>query len=248
MRITCTSKRLVARFAVAVLVFSPPAARLAAAQAQNQPISQLQERVAEVKESAAKNKQALSQYSWQQKQTISVKGEVKDTKTFQVRLGPDGKPQKTEVGNLPQSGGGEQGPGRRVKEKKAEEYKEYGQQIAALAQQYAQPNPEKLQQAYEQGNLELASDGGPAGQVQMVIKNYVKPNDKVTLTFNQQAKAIQSLHILSYLNDPKDAVAIDAQYSQLPDGTNHVSGMQINGTSKGLVVTTQNSDYKKSTM
>jgi hypothetical protein len=79
----------------------------------------------------------------------------------------------------------------------------------------------------------------------MVIKNYVKPNDQVTLIFSQQTKAIQSLKIQSYLTDPKDAVNIDAQYSQLPDGTNHVSNMQINGVSKNLTITTQNSDYHK---
>jgi len=33
--------------------------------------------------------------------------------------------------------------------------------------------------------------------------------------FNQQAKAIQSLQIQSYLTDPKDAVTIAAQFSQV---------------------------------
>jgi hypothetical protein len=91
----------------------------------------------------------------------------------------------------------------------------------------------------------MLGSGGAPGEVKMVISNYVKPNDKVTLTFNQQAKAIQGMQIQSYLADPKDAVTIAAQYSQLPDGTNHVSTMQINGVSKSLQITTQNSDYHK---
>jgi hypothetical protein len=73
----------------------------------------------------------------------------------------------------------------------------------------------------------------------------VKPNDQVTLVFNQQAKAIQSVQIQSYLSDPKDAVTIAQQFSQLPDGTNHVSTSQINGVSKELTVTSQNSNYQK---
>jgi len=206
---------------------------------------QMQQRLAEVKESAAKNKQALAQYSWQEQQTIAIKGNVKDTKVFRVQVGPDGKPQKTEMENLPQSSGGrEHGLAHHVKEKKGEEYKDYGQQIAALAQQYAQPDPERLQQAYQQGNVMLGSGGAP-GEVKMVITNYVKPNDKVTLTFNQQAKAIQSLDIATYLNDPKDAVNINAQFSQLPDGTNHVASMQMKGVSKDLLITAQNSNYQK---
>ena len=206
---------------------------------------QLQQRIAEVKESAAKNKQALAHYSWQEQETIAIKGNVKDMKVFQVHLGPDGKPQKVETENMPQSSGGRQhGLAHHVKEKKGEEYKEYGQQIAALAQQYAQPDPERLQQASQQGNVMLGSGGSP-GAVKMVITNYIKPNDKVTLIFNQQAKAIQSLDIATYLDDPKDAVQIGAQFSQLPDGTNHVASMQMKGVSKDLLITTQNSNYQK---
>ena len=58
--------------------------------AQSQEISA---RVAEVKEAAAKNKQALAQYIWVEQVTISLKGEQKKQEHFQVRLGPDGKPQ-----------------------------------------------------------------------------------------------------------------------------------------------------------
>jgi hypothetical protein len=223
-------------------------AQVAPAQGQDQPAggtSQLQQSLAEVKASAAANKQALAQYSWQEQQQTAIKGNVKDTKFYQVHLGPDGKPQKIETENLPQ--GGKAGGGmvkHHVEKKKKEEYQEYGEQIGALAQQYAQPDPEKLQQAYQQGNLMLASGGAP-GQVKMIIKNYVKPNDQVTLLFNKQAKAIQSVDIQSYLNDPKDVVKISAQYSRLPDGTNHVSTMQVNGVSKDLLVTTQNSNYQK---
>lgn len=204
-----------------------------------------QQRLAEVKESAARNKQALAHYTWQQQETIAIKGNVKDTKVFRVSLGPDGKPQKTEMENLPQSSGGRQhGLAHHVKEKKGEEYKEYGEQIGALAQQYAQPDPARLQQAFQQGNLMVGSGGAP-GEVKMVISNYIKPNDKVTMVFNQQGKAIQSLDVATYLNDPKDAVHIGAQFSQLPDGTSHVASMQMKGVSKDLLITTQNSNYEK---
>ena len=51
---------------------------------------ELQQRVAEIKEAAAKNKQALASYSWNEVVTISLKGEPKKQEHFQVRLGPDG--------------------------------------------------------------------------------------------------------------------------------------------------------------
>src|SRR5260370_24437086 len=100
---------------------------------------------------------------------------------------------------MPQSSGGRQDglkhPGI---EKKKGEYQEYGQQIAALAQAYPPPDPERLQQAYQQGNLMLGSAGAP-GEVKMAIKNYIKPQDQVTLAFIHSAKPIQSLPPSSHL-------------------------------------------------
>jgi hypothetical protein len=206
---------------------------------------ELQQKVAEVKQAAAENKQALSHYSWQQQETTAIKGDVKDTKRFQVHIGSDGKAQKVELGNTPSSSGG--GGGRikhHIVEKKKEEFHEYGEQIGLLAQQYALPDPERLRQAFAQGNVSLGPAGIP-GEVKLLISNYVKPNDKVTLVFNRQAKAIQSFQVATYLNDPTDVVNIEAQFSKLPDGTNHVATMQVNGVRKELLVTMQNSNYQK---
>jgi len=250
MKKQCLMKKAAAGFAavtILVLWFSvPPAIAQQPKQEPAVPITGIQQRLAAVQEAAAKNKQALAQYAWTEKQTISLKGEVKKETAYEVRLGPDGKPQKTEVAAMPQSsGGGREGRIKEhVKEKKKEEYEEYGQQLAALAHQYAQLDPQKLQEDYHQGNLTLSSGGAP-GTFRMVIKNYIKPNDRVTLIFDQQTKAVQSVQVESYLKDPKDAVEISAQFAKLPDGTNHVSNMMINGESKKLTVAVQNSDFQK---
>jgi len=111
---------------------------------------ELQQRVAELKESAASNKQALASYSWFEQVTISLKGEQKKQEHFQVRLGPDLKPVKTSMDapadDSPQGGRLK----RHVVEKKKEEYKEYADQMKALAQQYVPPDKDMLQRAYAQ--------------------------------------------------------------------------------------------------
>ncbi len=56
---------------------------------------ELQEKLAQIKQSSAANKQALAHYTWLEQQTISLKGDVKKTQQFQVRIGPDGQQQKT---------------------------------------------------------------------------------------------------------------------------------------------------------
>jgi hypothetical protein len=60
-------------------------------------LGDMQARVTELKESSAKNKQALAQYTWTERVTISLKGQERKQERFQVRMGPDGKPIKTPI-------------------------------------------------------------------------------------------------------------------------------------------------------
>jgi hypothetical protein len=210
---------------------------------------QLQEKLAAIKESSAKNKQALAQYTWQEQDTISLKGEQKKQESFQVRLGPDGKPQKTPL-NPQQAAPPPESSGRRggrVKEKvienKKEEYKEYAEKIGALAHSYATPEPQLLQDAFQKGNVKLAPRGD--GEADLVITNYLKPNDSVTITLDKATKGMQAVQISSYMDSPSDAVKIAVDFAKLPDGTNHVSNMKVDGVSKQLTVAVQNSNYQK---
>ena len=205
---------------------------------------ELQQRVAEVKEAAARNKQSLMSYSWNELVTISLKGEEKKQQHFQVRLGPDGKPQKTSLDppvEAAPSGG-------RLKQhivaKKKEEYTDYADTMKALAQQYVPPSGDLLQQAYAQGNITLGPTAGAPNEVQLVIHNYLKPQDSMTLVFDRQQKALVSVEISSYMSDPKDAMNLKVTFSRLPDGTNHVNSVVMDGVSKQLNVATQNSNYQ----
>src|SRR5579863_8211509 len=125
------------------------------ANAQNQ---ELQERVAEIKEAAAKNKQVMAQYTWVEQINISLKGEQKKQEHFQFRLGPDGKPQKTSLDPPaePSESGGRLK--KHIVEKKKEEYKDYAENMKSLVQLYVPPERELLDHAYEQGNIMI----GPA--------------------------------------------------------------------------------------
>ena len=234
------SARNVFRFALppflilsAATVFNPPA------KAQGQ---ELQERVAQLKESMAKNKQSLAQYTWVEQVNISLKGELKKQEHFQVRLGPDGKPQKTSLDPPPQppSGGRLK---KHIVEKKKEEYKEYADRMKALAQQYVPPDRDLLQQAYAQGNITLGTVAGDPNQLQLVIHNYLKPQDSMTIVFDKTQREILRLQIASYMDDPKDAMSLTVEFSRT-DGINHVSSVVIDGASKQLNVATQNSNYQ----
>ncbi len=225
--------------AVYVLAFALPEAS-----AQNPGMGQ---KVAEIKQASAANKQALARYTWQEQQAISLKGEVKKTVSYQVSIGADGQQQKIELGSSaapPPSGGRLK---QRIVAKKTDEFQQYGQQVAGLAKQYTQPSPQLLQQAYQQGNASIQLGGAP-GTVTLVIKNYIKPGDSMTLVFDEGQKSIQTLQVSSYLSDPKDAVTMAVQFAKLPSGVNHVATTQINGVSKQMTVAIQNFNYQVSQM
>jgi hypothetical protein len=206
---------------------------------------EMQQKVAALKDAAAANNQAMSQFTWVQQETVALKGEVKKQEVFQVRMGPDGKPQKTpmDAGAQPQSGK-EHGIRGHVKEHKLGELEDYAKSLGALAQQYMQPEPGRIQQAAQAGNV-LTGPAAVPGAQQLVISNYLKQGDKVTFVFDPQQKLLRSINVNSYLQDPNDKATISVEFAQIPNGPTHASTVIVNGESKQLTVTMRNSDYQK---
>jgi hypothetical protein len=206
----------------------------------------MQQRIAELKESVAKNRQALAQYTWKEQVAISVKGEERKVQQFQVRMGPDGKPQRTSL-DSPFRAQAEHGTPRgrfrqRIIERKKEEYEDYAEQMKALVQRYIPPDKDAIQDAFSKGNVSFTPE---AGEVKVVVRSYVKQNDSMTIFFNKDRKQISSIQIVSYMDDPADAMNLEVQLGALADGTSHVSDTTIEGIRKQLTIRTQNSDYRK---
>ena len=207
---------------------------------------------AAIKESIAKNQAALKEYTWTENTQISLKGEVKKQEENQCRYGPDGKVQKTPIGNPPNSQSAQQSSGRRggeVKkamiEKKVDELKDYMDQVQALVKEYVPPDPKKIQAAQAAGNVSLqpATAGGIAA---VNIKNYLKQGDLVKLDFDTSAKKLRSFDVNSYTDNPQnDPVTLTVTFASLPDGTNYVQESVLNAPAKKIQVNTTSSDYKK---
>ena len=208
---------------------------------------ELQQKVEQIKQAAAMNKQMLAQYTWNETVTISLKGEEKKQEHFQVQLGPDGKPQKTSL-DAPASDGSGKREGRLKKhivEKKTEEYKDYADSIKDLIQQYVPPEKDMLAQAYQKGNILVGPVADVPGQYRLVISNYIKQGDNMTLIADQAQKDLVSLTISTYLSDPSDAVKVTVTFVREPNGPNHTSSQVINGVSKQLTIAIQDSNYQK---
>jgi hypothetical protein len=208
---------------------------------------EMQQKLAEVKQAMATNKQLLAQYSWTEQDVISLKGEEKKEELYNVQLGPNGKPQKTPVdpNSMSDDDRKKRGLRGRIIEKKTEEYKEYAQSIKALIEQYVPPDRQNLQQAYQQGNVMIGGEAGNPGEYRLVISNYLKQGDNMTLVMNKAQKDLVSLTISTYLSDPSDAVNVNVQFNRIPGGPNHVSSETINGVSKQLTIAVQNTNYQQ---
>ena len=206
---------------------------------------EMQQKVAEAKEAAARNKQLLAQYTWVEQVTISLKGEQKKQEHFQVRLGPDGKPQKQSLDPPPAEPEHEGRLKKHIVEKKTEEYKEYADRIKELIQQYVPPEKDKLEQAYQSGSVMVGPVAGVAGQYRLVISNYIKQGDNMTLVMDKTQKNLVGVSISTYMDNPHDAVKVNVEFAPIPSGPNHISAETINGVSKELTVAIQNSNYQQ---
>jgi hypothetical protein len=132
------------------------AVTFSASQPRGQGATDIQTRVAELKESMAANKAALATYTWEETVKIILKGEEKKTEHFEVRQSPDGKPIKTSLDPaLPP----QQVSGGRLKkcivEKKKEEYKDYADNMKELAGHYIPPDKDAIQAAYPKVTSQL---------------------------------------------------------------------------------------------
>ena len=203
---------------------------------------QLQEKLAALKQSAAQNQQKLHQYQWTEIQQVTYKGEDKPAKSFLCQYGPDGKVQKTPMTQPQQQQGHEGRLKRHIVEKKTDELQQYMGEVKSLLGMYVPPNPQKMQQAFQAGNVSLNPDPS-AGLVDLIFKNYAQPGDQMTGAFNSSTKNISTLSVNTYMGQTKDAFTLIVNFSTLPDGTNYNEKTMLNVAAKKIVVTTTSTNF-----
>lgn len=203
--------------------------------------SELQQKLAMVKQAVTENRQRLQQYQWTETTQLNLKGDAKPPSQKLCQYGPDGQVEKTPIGPP-----AEQPSGGRMKQrviaKKKEEMQDYMGDVKGLLSMYVPPDPQKMEQAYQAGKASLNPTGGI---VNLVFRDYAQPGDQMTLSFDTAAHKIISLSINTYMGETKDAVTLQVQMASLPDGTNYVQQTVLNASAKQLIVTTSNSNYQR---
>jgi hypothetical protein len=195
------------------------------------------EELAAIEQAESTDQTKLPHYTWQEIQFISVNGEALDYRLYSVRIGANGQYQR----NLITENTGKEATFEPKRKEQLSPYGPYAQQLCELANQYTSLNSERLARANSRGEIVLLREDD---LIKLAIKNYSKPGDSVAMTINQRTHRLLTVQAKSYLTDPQDAVTIEAEFAELPDGTNHVATAEIDSVSRHLTVKLTNWSYQ----
>ncbi len=203
--------------------------------------------VAALKQNLAESQKRLRQYEWIETTAISLKGEEKSRKQQRVYYGADGKLTKTPLGEpaAPAPSGGRRGGGKlkqQVVENKKSDMQEYMEKAAALIQQYVPPNPAQIQKAKDAGQMKMQPQ--PDGKLRVEFRNYVQPNDQMSIEVDAKAALLSGLSVATYLEKPEDAVTLNVRFATLADGTSYTAQTALEAKAKNIRVVVESSGHR----
>jgi len=205
----------------------------------------VKDHAAAVKELLQKSMAALRQYQWVETTVVSLKGEEKSRTENSCYYGADGKVQKTPLAAPAQEEGKKsRGVKGRAVEDKKEEMSDAAKEAVALVKQYVPPDPARIQAAKEADRVTVTPPD-PAGQVRLVIKDYLKAGDSLTLDVNAATDRISGVTVATFTDKAKDAVGLKVSFGAFADGTVYPAKIQLEVAAQNLTVAIENSSYKK---
>jgi hypothetical protein len=201
------------------------------------------ERVAALKATLEAGQIILKQYEWIETTTVSLKGEEKSRKQERCYYGADGGVAKVPLTASPETAR-KRGLRGRIAENKKEELTDYMKSAVSLVKTYVPPNPTKIQAAKDAGKVSIDLLE-PGKRARLNFKDYEKAGDTLGIEVDLVNNRPLSLQVATYLDDPKDAVALDVRMGQLNDGTTYPSDITLDAKAKKLKVNVQNNGYRK---
>ena len=187
---------------------------------------------------------ALRQYEWIETTVVSMKGEEKSRKQAQCYYGAEGTVQKVPIGAPAAEGKTPRGVRGKIVENKKEEISDSMKEAMALVKQYVPPDPQRIDAAKAAGRLSVIPPDS-AGNVQVVIKDYLKAGDSLTVAANAATDRIGGVTVATFTGSAKDAVGLKVTFEAFPDGTVYPAQINLDVKKENMNVAIQNSGYKK---
>ena len=185
----------------------------------------------------------LHTYQWTQTTVLSIKGEEKSRKQDSCYYGADGQVVKTPIGEPAAPEKKPRGIRGRIVEKKKEDISDAMKSAIALVKEYVPPDPAKIQAAKDAGNVTV-SPPDSAGNVSIVIKNYLKQGDSVTLVVDAAKDLLSQVKVASYTDKVKDTVNMTVDFGIFSNMTNYPAKITLNVAQEDLGVVITNSNYE----
>jgi len=221
---------------------APPAQQAAPAPP---PAAGGQDRVAALKQSLASSMAALRSYEWIETTAVSMKGEEKSKKQNRCFYGADGKVMKVPIEGAPQAAAKDKrGVRGKVVANKKEEIGDSMKEAIALVKSYVPPDAARIQAAKDAGKVAV-NPPDAQGKVQMVIKDYLKAGDSLTIDLNAAANTLAGLTVASYTDKEKNAVGLKVSFGALADGAIYPANIALDVKEQNMNVAITNSGYKK---
>jgi hypothetical protein len=198
---------------------------------------------AAVKQSLQESMPALRQYQWLETTVVSLKGEEKSRTQNNCVYGAEGKVQKTPV-VAPATEEKKRGLRGKIVENKKEDISAATKEAIALVKQYVPPDPARIQAAKEGGRVAVTPPDA-AGQVRLVIKDYLKAGDSLTLDVNAASDRISGLTVATFTDKEKDPVGLKVTFGAFPDGIVYPAQVQLDIAAEKLAISIENTGYKK---
>ncbi|MDJ0840866.1 MAG: hypothetical protein QNK37_30420 [Acidobacteriota bacterium] len=195
----------------------------------------------DISKAQKQNARALTQYSWKNRVEVRKDGKSKSTKLYQMRFDLDGKLQKTQIGgpDAQSSKRKQRGVRGRIKEKKKEKAKDFGEELVKLVTAYTRPSTGKLVDFFEKGSFASGSDN----TVKISTGNYIKQGDRATMWVDKADKQMRKLEFTSVLDGKKVSGKVD--YRTISGGPTYSARSTVTLPEKNLEVIVENFDYIK---
>jgi hypothetical protein len=108
--------------------------------------------------------------------------------------------------------------------------------------QWIAPNPDHIQAAKEAGRITVNPPSG--GTVRVIISQYLKPSDSLTIDLDPATNQIIALGVNSYLDTQEDVITLVVQMNTLPDGALYAAQTTLDAKAKNIRVLIQNAGHR----
>jgi hypothetical protein len=191
----------------------------------------------------AGNAKELQQYTFKQRTEVYHKGERKNARVDEVHYSVSGERVAVPIHeDKAQTNPPRRGPGHRLLERKMEEEKGkmryYVDRLMSLTSRYFSSNPAKFQAALTKA--ETTTTAG-SSQVRIRMRDYVRPGDTMTMSFDQQAKRPTTTEVITSLDDAP--VTVTLAFDQVHGGPSYPGKMIVRCESKEIEVRVFTYDY-----